>query len=116
MSKNNIIKKIDILIKQYEKYNVTNMIKSVNKIKKDFFSDNKNLQEKALLSLREHLNTRIWEGIGIGIGFENPKYPTYYKDNYVDNFNNFSEFYAFLESLIADAENYNRLRESKSYE
>ncbi|WP_295421394.1 hypothetical protein [Sulfurovum sp.] len=79
------------------------------KIIQDFFSDDLQLQEEGLKGFKGLLLIRPWENIDDTFRNNNEQKDKY-KDNFVDDFNNFLEFYNFLEGLVSDVEEYHRQR------
>lgn len=108
VTKKEIIDKSDILIRQYKKMGWDESIVYEKKNIMDFFSNDINLQEGALKAMKGSLNPRVWESVGFTS--HNPNYPMYYKDEFVDEFNNFSDFYGFLMQLVKDTEEYHNAR------
>jgi len=100
--------KINTVIRQYE-LGVTSTvyIPTLREIEQDFFSDDLSLQEEGLKGLDDLLLTlRAWENY-----FEaSSDHADKYKDMFVDSFNNFDEWYQFLEDLVADAQEYHKQR------
>jgi len=98
--------KINTVIRQYE-LGVTSTvyIPILREIEQEFFSDDLLLQEKGLKNIDELLLTRRAWGI-VGEYFTGEEY----KDKFVDNFNNFNEWYQFLKDLVADTQEYHKQR------
>jgi hypothetical protein len=100
--------KIDIVLKQYELGNLTVYSPILKEITNNFFSNEQKLQEESLKRFSSLLlNLRAWEDTYFDIAFDNGDK---YKDRFVDNFNNFSEFYDFLQGLVKDVEEYHQQR------
>jgi hypothetical protein len=113
ITRESIEEKIDVLIRQLKKCGGEVYIDWIKKLQNDIFSNDDKVREitlKQVTSRSNFLNIRVWDDLGIGPGVENPLYPTYYKDSFVDDFNNFSEFYEFLEGLVKDIEEYHKIR------
>lgn len=106
--KENIKNKLKKLIRQYEKMGHNEYGQYVKRDIADFFSEDTELQEKALKSIQSILSIRLWDGFGFTS--HNPRYLTYYKDEFIDNFNNFGEWYKFLQELVKDVEAYHKER------
>jgi hypothetical protein len=124
--KNNILRKSDIVRRQYlltwkeieNNKHIWNETKEslkhyyterIPQIIEEFFSNNKELQEEGLKGYRGLLLLRPWDNIDDTFKKNNEKKDKY-KDSFVDDFNNFSEFYEFLEDLVKDIEEYHKMR------
>lgn len=109
--KENIKYKTNIVIRQNEmrwdekRRGLNILVQSVQEIEEEFFSDDEVLQKKGLQGYQGLLLLRPWEDIE-DIPYRGDKN----KYRFVDNFNNFSEFYQFLKSLVKDAEEYHHAR------
>lgn len=116
--KEKLEKKIDTVIRQYDKERVPEFeyrehpyIPILEEIKQELFSDDLNLKKKAIKRLESLLlSYRAWED----------KYGTFfsdqgdkYQDKFVDDFKNWDEWYGFLESIVEDAKEYVADYESK---
>jgi len=113
ITRESIEEKFDVLIRQLKKCGGEVYIDSTKKLENDIFSNDDKVRETALkqvASRSNFLNTRVWDDLGVGPGVENQLYPTYYKDSFVDDFNNFSEFYEFLKGLVKDVEEYYKVK------
>jgi len=100
--------KINTVIRQYELDGVATVyIPILREIEQEFFSDDLLLQEKGLKGFDSLLLTlRAWENYFDAASDHGDKY----KDMFVDSFNNFDEWYQFLEDLVADAQEYHKQR------
>ena len=94
----NIENKIDIIEQQCKFYYFNNYVEIYQDIKKNIFSENIADNMKALKSSKDMLNIRAWESI-CNIYSKN-------SNNFIDEFNNFGEFYDFLIQLVNDIEEY----------
>ncbi len=102
--KEQISHKINMVLRQY------NLIGGYDpyspkllKLKEKLFSGNKELEKEALKGMKSLLLTiRAWDG------YDYSKNP----DDFIDDFNDFEEFYVFLEGFIQDVEIYVKSDES----
>ena len=102
--KEQISHKIDMVLRQY---NISGSKKVyapiLLELKEKLFSGNKELEEEALKGMKSLLLTiRAWDG------YDYSKNP----DDFIDDFNDFEEFYVFLEGFIQDVEIYVKSDES----
>lgn len=107
--------KINVVVQQYEKswdskrYGLHPSVALLRDREKKFFSDNRSMQEEGIKRFRGLLSFRQWDDIDDTLS-KNNENKDKYKDRYVDDFNNFSEFYQFLKSLVEDVEAYHSVR------
>ena len=86
------------------------LVQSVQQMEEELFSYDEVLQTKGLHGYRGLLLLRPWDDIDDNsFGIINKNKDTF-KDKYVDDFNNFSEFYEFLKGLVNDVEEYHDAR------
>ena len=111
--KEKLEKKINTVIRQYE-FEWEGMIYDERKehpyiaklleIRKELFSTDINLMQKAIKGLKSLLlSYRAWED---GYYYTFSDQGDKYQDKFVDDFKNWGEWYEFLESIVADAEEY----------
>jgi len=112
--KNKIEKGISTVIRQYElegdiwngmyHNNIHPYIPKLKKIREQLFSNDEEIMKQGLRGLENLLlSYRAWED-GYSSYFSD-KDDTY-KDKFVDNFNNWDEWYNFMESIVEDAKEY----------
>ena len=80
------------------------------KIVEIFFSNNLLNQEDGLKAFKGLLSLRQWDDNIDDTFRPNNENKDKYKDIFVDDFNNFSEFYQFLKDLVKDVEEYHDTR------
>ena len=110
--KEKIEKKIDIVSRQYKlKGSLKVYMPILKEIENNFFLNEKKLQEISIERFKSLLlSYRAWEDT-YSYTFSNQT--DKYKESFVDDFNNWSEWYSFLKSLIADVEEYHVQRRSE---
>jgi len=115
MLKTKILDKISIIKKQYDlhwnekRYGIHPSIVLMEETKEKFFSENTDIQENGVYYFKGLLSLRQWDDLDDTLS-KNNENKDKYKHWYVDDFNNFSEFYEFLEELVKDVEKYHHMR------
>lgn len=109
--KKQLEKKLNTVIRQYKlNWNVEIQLREhpyievLEEIEQELFSTDINLMQKAIKGLKSLLlSYRAWEdGYSDTFSDQGDKY----QDKFVDDFKNWDEWYEFLESIVADAEEY----------
>ncbi len=86
--------------------------KKIPRIIEMFFSNNLLNQENGLKAFKGLLSLRQWDDIDDTLS-KNNENKDKFKHRFIDDFNNFQEFYQVIKSLVKDAEEYHRRRLEK---
>lgn len=102
-------KSLDKITKQYQKSKVNVYIPKHEENIRNFFSTDVELQKKGLKGIQQLLNIRLWDEV-LSLTNMGSNYPNYYRDIFIDDFNNFDEWYTFLEKIVKEVEIYQNER------
>ena len=104
--KNRIEKGLDTVIRQFElMVSFKVYIPKIKELENELFSNDKVKSKNGLKGIESLLSiNRAWMEV-ISVDVLSDKGNTY-KDKFVDNFNNWDEWYNFMENIVEDAKKY----------
>ena len=106
---NKIKNAVNVVKRQYLLSDMNVYISGLEELEEEFFSDDENLKNEAAKHFKDLLSLRQWDDIDDTLS-QNNENKDKFKHRFIDDFNNFQEFYQVIENLVKDVEEYHDAR------